>query len=433
MRKHSSATRVLLALAGLALVTTVVLPAGSAVAAGGPKVKLSQSKGLAPGQGLTIAGTGMAGDSGQFLAECAPGATTAAQCDLATEVAIAADSKGHLTSPLSWTVLGPGSGLCGTAALGVKALTCGLGLVNGSASTQVATMSFPTYYLSLGDSYSVGYQPSPLPDGAATSGFTGVVAKKTKLTLENFGCGGATTLSLTAFTGVCGTPGSYGPPAIAGTQGPFAPGDSQESAVDSFVAGHPNQIGLITVSISGNDVTPCATASLTNPVNGATDPVSCVIAGITSVNANIGNLVNNLSTATGTTVPIVGITYPDVLLGLWECTLTGTPNVCSAGNPANPLITESVTVFQSYLNPALKAAYTAVPNGHFVDVTAATGAYGALSGTGLKLKNVPPYGKIPTPVASICTLTWYCQYGNIHANTKGYGAIGKLIDTELGL
>ncbi|MGH9917261.1 MAG: hypothetical protein ACRD6W_00075, partial [Nitrososphaerales archaeon] len=50
----------------------------------------------------------------------------------------------------------------------------------------------PVYYVSLGDSYSVGYQPTP---SEATPGYTAYVAKKKKMTLENFGCGGATTLS----------------------------------------------------------------------------------------------------------------------------------------------------------------------------------------------------------------------------------------------
>src|ERR1700693_134898 len=48
------------------------------------------------------------------------------------------------------------------------------------------------FYLSLGDSYAVGFQPQPSP-GGATSGYTAVVAKKLKMTLVNFGCGGATT------------------------------------------------------------------------------------------------------------------------------------------------------------------------------------------------------------------------------------------------
>ena len=38
-----------------------------------------------------------------------------------------------------------------------------------------------------------------------------------------------------------------------------------------------------------------------------------------------------------------------------------------------------------------------------------------------------PYGTIPAAVASVCTLTWFCAQGNIHATTKGYTLIGKLV------
>src|ERR1700688_1064195 len=55
------------------------------------------------------------------------------------------------------------------------------------AVPSVSHASGPPYYLSLGDSYSVGYQPGL----GATAGYTAYVAKKLKMQLENFGCGGA--------------------------------------------------------------------------------------------------------------------------------------------------------------------------------------------------------------------------------------------------
>ena len=30
-------------------------------------------------------------------------------------------------------------------------------------------------------------------------------------------------------------------------------------------------------------------------------------------------------------------------------------------------------------------------------------------------------------MARVCTLTWSCKLGNIHATTKGYALIGKLV------
>jgi len=281
-----------------------------------------------------------------------------------------------------------------------------------SVSQAAGTM----YYVSLGDSYSVGYQPSPT--SGATSGYTGVVAASKDLTLENFGCGGATTDSILTFNGVCGVT-AYGPPAIAGTVGPSTAGQTQIQAADAFISSHPGQIGLITVSIGGNDVTACAAQP---------NPVTCVEGVTPTIQANVTTLVGDLRTALGTVgkkVPIVGLTYPDVLLGEW---------VNNAGTPTFPpstanqtLATESVVAFDLLINPALKAAYK-TGKGKFIDVTKKTGAYKALTHT--TSINLPPLGTITVPkaVAEVCDLTWYCQLGNIHAKTVGYDLIGQLID-----
>ena len=67
--------------------------------------------------------------------------------------------------------------------------------VMAAPSMSQAGAATPTkYYVSLGDSYSVGYQPKPT--SAATAGYTAYVAKKLKMQLVNFGCGGETTYSI---------------------------------------------------------------------------------------------------------------------------------------------------------------------------------------------------------------------------------------------
>ncbi len=118
----------------------------------------------------------------------------------------------------------------------------------GTASAVQPAKSARMLYLSLGDSYSVGYQNPTLGN---TPGFTGYVAKKEKLQLENFGCGGATTTSL--FTQI-GCPAG----ASAATDGVAYPTTSQVTAVLDYIAAHPGRVELVTVSIGGNDVTSCA-------------------------------------------------------------------------------------------------------------------------------------------------------------------------------
>ncbi len=291
----------------------------------------------------------------------------------------------------------------------------------------VSAASGTPYYLSLGDSYSVGYQP--LPTSGATSGFTAVVAKDKGLQLENFGCGGATTASLLAFTGVCGVT-DFGPPAA--TDAAVIPsGDSQVQAADAFIKAHPGQIGLITVSIAGNDVTSCAAAA---------SPTTCVLGEIPEIKAHVETTVGDLraalvsanGAAAGKKVKIIGITYPDVLLGLW---VNSGPGGSPANTPAFPpsagnknLAILSLTAFKSFINPALKAAYK-TGGAKFVDVTSKTGAYTKLAKT--TNMDIPALGlgaiTVPKAVAEVCNLTWYCQAGNIHANNAGYTLIGNLI------
>ncbi len=275
--------------------------------------------------------------------------------------------------------------------------------------------------MSLGDSYSVGYQNPTLGN---TAGFTGYVAKKEKLQLENFGCGGATTTSI--FTQI-GCP----PSASAATDGVAYPTTDQVDAALSFIAAHPGQIGLVTVSIGGNDVTACAAPPTPSPAwsppRGPSRPTWTTWWPSSTAALTAGG---------DTSAHIVGITYPDVILG---------DDVFPVGGTNPTLAGESVAAFDALINPTLSAAYTSVPEGAFVNVTSApykkatagddTDTWSVQpgsvpSGPTTKLKG---FGKgVPDSVWEVCTLTYYCSIpGDIHANTKGYNFIGSLITAKL--
>lgn len=87
---------------------------------------------------------------------------------------------------------------------------------------------------------------------------------------------------------------------------------------------------------------------------------------------------------------------------------------------------ESVGIFRNLINPALQQAYLAVGGG-FLDVTDATGAYIPLSQT----VSLAPYGRIPTAVATVCELTYYCRLRVPHPTTSGYRVIADLIVATL--
>src|SRR5664280_1273174 len=235
------------------------------------------------------------------------------------------------------------------AVLAISVTAAGLVSLPGVGGAAGVPRTRP-FYLSLGDSYSVGYQPGK----GATAGYTAYVAKQTKMRLENFGCGGATTT-------------------------PILP-----------------------------------------------SPVACVVKATSTVAANVGALVRRVKTALtaagDSTAKIIGLTYPDVLLGLYVH-----PSVPPTKTAAS-LAGLSVTAFDTLINPTLMTAYTSVQGGAFVDVTSAPYQL-ATSGDATPLTTtvrLRPYGVVPVAVWEICKLTYYCSAGNIHANAQGYRFIGQL-------
>jgi lysophospholipase L1-like esterase len=255
------------------------------------------------------------------------------------------------------------------------------------------------YYVSLGDSYATGYQATAVGEGENTrNGFAYQVPKLAKargydFKLVNFGCGGETTVSLLERTAKC--PG-------LGPGGERYTGRTQIAAAERFLRKHKGKVGLVTVSIGGNDVTMCARQA---------DPIPCVAAAVASIKKNVTAIAKRLRKAGGKKVRIVGTTYPDVILGHW------------VGPDANPELAKlSVVAFKDLINPELKKAYAAA-GGKFVDVTAATGAYGPLEET----TTHPVYGVIPVPVAKACEYSYYCEFRDIHARTSGYRIIADLV------
>ena len=274
----------------------------------------------------------------------------------------------------------------------------------GSPGVGQAAAARP-YYLSLGDSYSIGYQPGV----GGTPGYTGYVAGKLALTPENFGCGGATSSSVISSKG-CGDPASQDAvPYLKITQ---------EQAALNFIADHKGTVRLVTVSIGGNDFDGCSTAP-------------CVRSAMAPMEANIETLVGALKKAlvkaADTDARIVGLTYPDVDLGLF---------VYPADPPTSASLTQarsSILAFDDLINPTLKRSYLSQSGTSFVDVTSAP-YMKATKGDDTDLKvteTLAPYGTVPVAVAEVCQLTYFCSQGNIHANTKGYDFIGGLVVAEV--
>ena len=214
-----------------------------------------------------------------------------------------------------------------------------------------------SYYVSLGDSYAAGFQATGPGTGRTTrNGFAYQLIGQARqrghrFELVNFGCGGETTSSILTRTAAC---------AGLGPGGETYAGRTQAAAAVRFLRRNRGKVGLITVSIGGNDATACVREP---------DPVACVGPATERVKANGKLLLERVRRAAGRKPRIVGITYPDVILGSWV-----------SGLQADRDLAASVIAFKSLLNPALKEMYQSV-GGRFVDVTAATGAYTPLEQT----------------------------------------------------
>lgn len=262
------------------------------------------------------------------------------------------------------------------------------------------------YYVSLGDSYSIGYQPGPPGQigTGTTDGYANQLRKLARkrgydLKLVNFGCGGETTTSILERTTAC--------PVGAPEGHPDYTGQTQAAAAEAFINKHRGDVSVITVSIGGNDVTACATA---------VDALGCVGEALQKIHQNLSVLAQGLRAAAGSKTKIIGLTYPDVLLGLWV----------SGGQENQDKAKLSVFAFQQLFNPALKQEYEAV-QGIFVDVTAATGAYIPLEQTTV----TAAYGEIPVAVATICEISYFCERGDIHLHANGYFQMAQLIADTL--
>jgi lysophospholipase L1-like esterase len=275
------------------------------------------------------------------------------------------------------------------------------------AASPAAARTPPTQlYVSLGDSYSTGYQATAQGVGHNTrNGFAYQLSGLARprgynFKLVNFGCAGATTTSILQAKGCVARARALG--------GPVYTNKTQTAAAEAFLRANRGKVGLITVSIGGNDVTKCVSEA---------DPTTCVAEAVKVIKTNVTRLTKRLRAAAGPNVRIVGITYPDVVLGLW-----------TTGKQSDQDFAKlSLFAFRGLLNPALKESYTSVRKGSFVDVTTATGAYTPLEQT----TTLAPYGTIPVAVAKVCQISFYCQFRDIHARTNGYKIIAQLIAKTL--
>jgi lysophospholipase L1-like esterase len=260
----------------------------------------------------------------------------------------------------------------------------------------------PQYYLSLGDSLSVGDQPNaqgatlPTDQGYADQLYAMLRRDDRDLRLVKLGCPGETTTTLNA-GGICGYAGDQRYSLTAGT-------GSQLAAALEFLREHRGQVPLITIDIGANDLNNCV----------ALGSISAIAACVPPVLAALGqNLAETLAAlrAADPNATIAGMTYYVPELASW---LTG---------PAGQAFAEETLPLATAFNSTLTAGY-ARAGAVVADV------YTAFRSSDLTDQvYLPGFGMVPEDVALICAWTWQCAPPpvgpNEHANAAGYSVIAR--------
>ena len=290
----------------------------------------------------------------------------------------------------------------------------GLTAALSTGSAAVATGHSP-YYLSLGDSLSVGWQPHGNPSkhlahetkqGYANDLYKVYAKQIPGLQLKELGCPGETTGTM--INGGCPFATSY------------PDGGNQLAEAEHFLEN--NDVAFVTIDIGANDVDGCA-----SDLGNQSALESCVEAGIGTIETNLPTILSGLEAADTQGAPIYGMNLYDPFLATY---LLGGSNAGPAGSAE-----QSVALADS-VNNALGATFGAatipVPVAN-VEQTFNT-----------ETKTVPTsytpqkpggFGSITDPlnVQAICTYTWECTgYENIHANKSGYAAIALAFEATIG-
>jgi lysophospholipase L1-like esterase len=257
------------------------------------------------------------------------------------------------------------------------------------------------YYVSLGDSLAVGFQPDAVTGKGATTkqGYVDDLYKLEKrkipgLVSQKFGCAGEDTHSISTNSSAC----SYGR---------FG---SQLQAAEAFLRQHRGQVAFVTIDIGANDVDGCA--------KGTHVDATCLNNGLASSKRNIPVVAKRLRRAAGPKVQIVGMNYYDPFLELY-----------TSGDATGRSLAQASIALGDQFNQIIASAYKA-GKVKIADVATAfqTDNFSSIT-------TLAPFGSVPVDVARVCQLTWMCKPApvgpNIHANAAGYSLIANTFAKQI--
>ena len=253
----------------------------------------------------------------------------------------------------------------------------------------------PAYYLSLGDSLSLGIQPTATGRDVPTArGYADRLAARLggvigHLRLVKLGCSGETTSTM-IHGGICRYPAGR-----------------QLAQAARFLRAHRGRTALVTIDIGANDPNSCVIGARPATI------IPCLVSRVPRIERNLTTILATLRAAAGRRVLIAGMTYYVPELGLWRTGRTGR----EIG-----MVTDS---FAAGVNRLITKRYHRV-GARVADVFAAFRStdFGAAGPRGAGRA-----GPAPPNVTVICSLTWMCaappRGPNEHANDAGYRVIAR--------
>lgn len=264
-----------------------------------------------------------------------------------------------------------------------------------SSPSEAAPFTGNGFYLSVGASSSLGFQPTGIPRFNGHRTDTGYVndiveseaAKGIHLAIRQIGCPGETAQSMLLTGDAC-----YKPPG------------RQIRAATIYLSQHFKDVGLVTIELGFNDVRKCMLTPIVD--------IACANQGIAYVRDDFPAVLKTLVAAAGPHVHFVGVLYEDPFLADYL-------NPASGVAQAN----ETLRIF-TQLNFELAKVYVA----YHVPMANLPGAFQSDNTDPVVTKG---FGTVPTNVANACRWTWICTpppFGpDDHPNNAGYRAIANAV------
>jgi hypothetical protein len=258
------------------------------------------------------------------------------------------------------------------ACVAIAILLVAFGASGLGASSRAGADPVPAYfYLDVGASESLGFQPTPdTPHGVPTDeGYANDLvayeaARGIDLELTQVGCPGETTTTM-----------------LNGDDHCYGGIDTQLATAMSFLSDHQDEPGIVTIDLGFNNVRRCLLHK--------TDNEACVDRQLSDVRADLPLIVKSLKSVAGPNVTFVGLDHYDPYLA-FEI----------GGGAAVDFAHDSERVMDR-LNGVLQYVYTSsgVPMADVDDY---------FDGKDRSLVTLSGVGSVPNNVAQICDLTWTC-------------------------